>query len=204
MVAWAQAPRQLYNDARAWLAEHPTAPAEARRRQYAALYERAGSLGLQYAQTSTHPCRALAKRLLRHQDELFQFVLVPGVPADNNLAERSLRPLVILRKISGGTRSEEGSKTRLTLASLFGTWQARQLNPFEECLAALRVPCLPLQPLRPKLLYPNGERLRSWQCSGRPSVIVEDQLVRLHRHILSKKPCVGPDDLSRGDFAVRA
>jgi transposase len=68
---------------------------------------------------------------------LFQFVLVPGVPADNNLAERSLRPLVIMRKISGGSRSDEGSKTRLTLASLLGTWQARHRNPFSECVAAL-------------------------------------------------------------------
>ena len=62
------------------------------------------------------------------------------MPADNNLAERSLRPVVIMRKISGGTRSGEGSKTRLTLASLLGTWQARQRNPFAECLAALQQP----------------------------------------------------------------
>jgi hypothetical protein len=140
VVVWAEAVRQVCGDARAWLAEHPTATAEDRRRQYAALYERAGVLGLQYAQVGTHPCWALAKRLLRHQDGLFQFVLLPGVPADNNLAERSLRPLLILRKISGGTRSKAGSKTRLTLASLFGTWQARQLNPLQECLTALRAP----------------------------------------------------------------
>ena len=31
----------------------------------------------------------------------FVFVAVPGVPAHNNLAERSVRPLVIARKISG-------------------------------------------------------------------------------------------------------
>jgi transposase len=49
---------------------------------------------------------------------LFQFVLVPGLAADNNLAERSIRPLVIMRKISGGSRSPEGSQTRLTLAKL--------------------------------------------------------------------------------------
>ena len=67
-------------------------------------------------------------------------MLRPDVPADSNLAERSLRPLVIMRKISGGTRSGEGSKTRLTLASLFATWQARHLNPFLECLAALSKP----------------------------------------------------------------
>ncbi|MCC7353647.1 MAG: transposase [Anaerolineae bacterium] len=94
---------------------------------------------------AAHPCWALAKRLLRHQEELFQFVLVPGLPADsipggedNNLAERSLRPLVVIRKISGGTRSPQGTKTRLTLASLLGTWAAPHLNPFLQCLAALQ------------------------------------------------------------------
>ncbi len=68
---------------------------------------------------------------------LFVFVAVPGVPAHNNLAERSVRPLVIARKISGGTRSSKGSETRMGLASLFGTWMARQLNPFHQCLAVL-------------------------------------------------------------------
>ena len=97
-------------------------------------------LGEQYALTPNQPCCTLAKRLLRHQDELFQFIMVPGLPADNNLAERSIRPLVILRKISGGTRSAEGTQTRLTLASLLHTWAARNLNPFLECYAALRQP----------------------------------------------------------------
>ena len=77
---------------------------------------------------------------------VLQFVLAPEVPADNNLAQRSIRPLVIMRKISGrkrsggGTRSAEGTKTRLTLASLLHTWAARNLNPFLECYAALRQP----------------------------------------------------------------
>src|SRR3954453_15960516 len=84
-----------------------------------------------------HPCQALAKRLLRHQDELFKFVVVEGLSADNNLAERSLRPVVVGRKISGGGRREAGSKTRMGLASLFATWAARGQNPFEECLRLL-------------------------------------------------------------------
>jgi transposase len=140
VLGWAQAVRQLYDDGRVWLAEHADPSAAARQQQYEHLYQRAVELGQCYAFDSTHPCWALAKRLLRHQAELFQFVLVPGLPADNNLAERSLRPLVIMRKISGGTRSDAGTRTRLTLTSLFATWQARQLNPFWECLAALRQP----------------------------------------------------------------
>lgn len=135
---WAQQVRQLYDDGQAWLAAHPTPSDAARAQQYQALHHRNVQLGQQHAQDQAHPCGALAKRLLRHQDELFLFVRLPAVPADNNMAERSLRPLVIMRKISGGSRSDAGSQTRLTLASLLGTWQARQLNPFAECLAALQ------------------------------------------------------------------
>jgi len=51
--------------------------------------------------------------------------------------ERSVRPLVIARKISGGTRSPKGSQTRMGLASLFGTWMAQHLNPFHQCLLPL-------------------------------------------------------------------
>jgi len=137
VVEWATAVRAVYEGAQAWLREQVQPTSEERRATYARVYERICALGQQYAQTDHHPCRVLARRLLRHQEELFQFVLVPDLPADNNLAERALRPLVIARKISGGTRSPAGTQTRLTLASVFGTWAARHLNPFRECLAAL-------------------------------------------------------------------
>ena len=55
------------------------------------------------------------------------------MPSDNNAAERSLRHLVTSRKISGGTRSGQGTDSKMTLASLFGTWRARGLNPLLEC-----------------------------------------------------------------------
>lgn len=134
---WAQAVRGLYDAAQRWLQEQTEPSQEEREAQYVALVESAHSLGLRYARAYEHACCALCKRLLRHEAELFQFVLVEGLSADNNLAERSVRPLVVIRKISGGTRSEEGTKTRMVLASLFETWQARKLNPFIECLKLL-------------------------------------------------------------------
>ena len=140
VVLWVTDVYQLYADAHTWLVAHPTPTLAERRTQYADLFAQACRLGEQYALTYDHPCCTLAKRVLRHQDELLQFVLVPGLPADNNLAERSIRPLVIMRKISGGSRSAAGTKTRLTLASRLGTWAARHLNPFTECLAALQKP----------------------------------------------------------------
>jgi hypothetical protein len=79
------------------------------------------------------PQRTLCERIERYLPELFAFVADPRVPSDNNAAERSLRPLVISRKISGGTRSSQGSATKMALASLFGTWRLQGLNPFEAC-----------------------------------------------------------------------
>ena len=55
-----------------------------------------------------------------------------GVPPENNAAERSLSHLVISRKINGGTRSRQGSITKMALASLFGTRRAKRLNPLQE------------------------------------------------------------------------
>lgn len=137
VVEWAEKVRSLYDEAQSWLCSDAQPSQEAREQLYISLVERAHSLGLRHARTKQHPCQALAKRLLRHEDELFQFVLIEGLSADNNLAERSIRPLVVIRKISGGSRSEEGTKTRMALASLFETWQARGLNPFDECLELL-------------------------------------------------------------------
>jgi hypothetical protein len=151
VMAWAMAVRACYDEAQAWLAGHPQADTSQREAAYVALTSRLHELGLAYARACNHPCCALAKRLLRHEDELVTFVLIDGVSADNNLAERSIRPLVVVRKISGGSRSEEGSKTTMGLASLFETWLARKLNPFVECLKLLtQAPDSPDESLSPQ------------------------------------------------------
>lgn len=131
IVAWALGVKGLYRQANEQLAGGLTV--QERQHLYDRLWNMANQFGLQYALTYDHPCCALAKRLLRHLDELFQFVLHEQVQADNNLAERALRPLVVLRKVSGGSRSEIGSDTRMKLATLFDTWQARKLNSLLEC-----------------------------------------------------------------------
>lgn len=88
------------------------------------------------------PHRRLCARILKHLPALFTFVTAPGVPPTNNAAERSLRHLVIARKISGGTRSPRGTQTRMTLASLFGTWRVQGINPYDACCALLASPQL--------------------------------------------------------------
>lgn len=139
VIAWATAVRARYDEAQAAL--HGPTPLTPPQR--AALYrqweDRAHVLGLAHAgrANKAHPCHALCHRLLRHQGELFQFVRVPGLNADNNAAERMLRPVVITRKISGGSRTPDGTATRLALSTLFGTWTARGLNTFQACLSLL-------------------------------------------------------------------
>lgn len=88
------------------------------------------------------PQRKLCARMLKHLEELFTFVTEPGVPPTNNAAERSLRHLVIARKISGGTRSAQGTTTKMTLQSLLGTWRLREINPFTAMVDLLASPQL--------------------------------------------------------------
>lgn len=68
---WALSGRATYAAAQTWLVEHPHTHGEERERQYVALASQTHQLGLPYAQAKAHPCQALAKRLLRHEDELF-------------------------------------------------------------------------------------------------------------------------------------
>jgi len=81
--------------------------------------------------------RRLIKRLRRHQEELFTFLDHPFVPFDNNLAERAIRPAVILRKNILGNRSENGSLTQAILMSVFFTLKKRGHNPVDTVCNAL-------------------------------------------------------------------
>lgn len=56
---------------------------------------------------------------------LYHWVESRQVPADNNRSERELRPLVIARKISFGSQSDAGLKTREVLMTVLGTMKKR-------------------------------------------------------------------------------
>ncbi len=152
VLEWTAGVRKLYDTAQQRLhcegdysGQGPPTRVE-REMLYIELMEDVRELGGKYACAKSHkghPCHALCKRLLRHQDELFRFVLQSGLCADNNLAERSVRPVVVMRKVSGGSQSERGSRTRMRLASLFATWQAKGLNPFLEYFFLLSQPLPP-------------------------------------------------------------
>ncbi len=142
LLNWAKGVKAVYEQAVAWAGQEldpslsPRQLDRMRVAQQHAFEQQLWKLCQPYAHT-TAPQHTLCERVERFLPELFVFVAVPGVPAHNNLAERSVRLLVIARKISGGTRSPKGSLTRMGLASLFGTWTALGLNPFYRCLALL-------------------------------------------------------------------
>jgi hypothetical protein len=125
--------RRLYWEARALIAQPGYADVpEAARVQHRLRLERdAAALAAPHVNQPNDPARVLAGRLDRFQSELFVFVECPLVPSENNAAERTFRPMVIARKICGGTRSAEGSHTKTTLFSLFATWRLRGINPLD-------------------------------------------------------------------------
>jgi hypothetical protein len=90
-----------------------------------------------YLGVKSAPQRVLAERMERFIRELFVFVQHPEVPSENNAAERAIRPAVVARKISGGTRSAKGSKTSSVLRSLFESWNLNQQNTIHACRAML-------------------------------------------------------------------
>ena len=137
LLAWTDALVQTYREGKA-LTQRDPPPTQAKRKAcFDDLVDRVEQLGLKWPKDKGHPAHALCKRLLRHSSELFEFVLQPGLAPDNNLAERSVRPLVIARKISGGTRSEHGSDTRMDLQTLFATWTAQGKLALDQCRSML-------------------------------------------------------------------
>lgn len=125
---WAEAVKGVYERAK----EYRHKRAEARRVERKFFEEEIRMLAEGYVGVSC-PQQGMAKRLIDHLEELFVFVEYPEVPSENNGAERALRPCVIMRKVCGGTRSEKGSETKMTLLSLFGTWHIRGLDMLDAC-----------------------------------------------------------------------
>lgn len=66
--------------------------------------------------------------LLERIDDLFRFTQDKRVAGDNNLAERGLRKAVIIRKISNGSRSDNGAEILEVLMSVVETARLQKQN----------------------------------------------------------------------------
>jgi len=73
----------------------------------------------------------------RNAHRLYHWAKDPRVPAENNLAERELRPLVVARKVSFGSQSDKGAHTREVLMTVLHTLRKQTADPAGAFRAAL-------------------------------------------------------------------
>lgn len=79
----------------------------------------------------------LATHIENGGDDWLTALLIPGVPLTNNLAERRIRAVVLLRKRIGCFRNECGADFIEVVLSVLTTWEVRGVNPFVRLTAAL-------------------------------------------------------------------
>jgi len=70
----------------------------------------------------------LIGRIIKHKDSLLRFIDHPDVEYHNNRAERAIRPMVIARKISFGSRSPQGAYYTAVLTSVIETYRLKGKN----------------------------------------------------------------------------
>lgn len=95
-----------------------------------AYYRRAAALREEIKATMAQPAhhqgiRSIQDIFREHADRLYHWAEDRAVPADNNLAERDLRPSVIARKVSFGSVTHAGAKMRSTLATVTASLHKR-------------------------------------------------------------------------------
>ena len=72
-----------------------------------------------------------------HREDLFRFVDNPKISPSNNLAEQGLRHGVVIRKISGGSRSKQGAETTAKLLSVMQTIKMQEGNIIDNMINLL-------------------------------------------------------------------
>lgn len=70
--------------------------------------------------------KRIQTRIANQRENLLTALLFRNVPLTNNLAERMIRPLVVQRKISGGSRSRKGATTHAVNMSVMQTLKLRK------------------------------------------------------------------------------
>jgi len=75
------------------------------------------------------------KYMLKNWQELTKFLIVPGVPIDNNYSERLIKCAILHRKNSLFYRTTRGAKVGSMLMSLIQTAIANKANPFDYLVA---------------------------------------------------------------------
>lgn len=84
--------------------------------------------------------RFLTTLCYRDGENLFRFVTDPAIDSTNNLSERELRKLVIIRKISNGSRSTRGANATAMLLSIIQTLRFNKKNILQNLSNILKNP----------------------------------------------------------------
>jgi transposase len=88
------------------------------------------------AQNAEPKTRGMAKAILKFKAALFTFVRVPNVEPTNNVSERQVRQGVILRKLSFGTESANGSRFVERMLTATTTLRQQERNVLDYLIAA--------------------------------------------------------------------
>ena len=150
LAQWSRQVREIYDRAQAYPGPDPGLPETVRQAQrLKQQYQRQLLSVCKPRLDGSAPMKVLCQRVERFLPELFTFIAEPRAGADNNPAERSLRPPVVSRKISGGTRSGQGSPRASWLPS--------------SALGACKdkTPTTPFTPSSPNPYLPQSEQLRN-------------------------------------------
>ena len=83
---------------------------------------------------------ALQKSLIKHRDNVFNFLSNPDIPYDNNASERAIRPLKVKQKVSGSFRNPEakGADVFCQIHTITQTAKKNDQNPFSAVLATAK------------------------------------------------------------------
>jgi hypothetical protein len=94
----------------------------------------------------------LLERLHTQKDDLLAVLERPDIPLHTNGSENDIRCQVIRRKISGGTRSDQGRDCRDAFLSLLKTCAKQSVSFWDYLGDRLKVPGAPHVPLLPDLI----------------------------------------------------
>ena len=108
----------------------PDKEAEAIRQHNLVLRDMLRDLCELYRENAYDAAQSLAREFLNDWEAITRVIEEPELPLTNNAAERALRPWVILRKITFGSRNAQGSRVIALLGSIIATCRLRSLNPW--------------------------------------------------------------------------
>jgi transposase len=126
--------KRIFDGLQTWLRTDPSEQQRNRMKERA----RARLERIVQMDVNAEDVQALQGKIERGLGSWLTFVGEPAVPPTNNAAENALREPVVLRKIIGTLRNQNGIFVHETLLTLLATWKRQDRNPHTELKRVLR------------------------------------------------------------------